>query len=56
MRLAWVAPPAPPWEPEPLRFLAVRSVLALVAAADRAPARVRGSAWRDRVIARIAGR
>jgi glycine/D-amino acid oxidase-like deaminating enzyme len=54
--LAWVAPPSRPWEPEPLRFLAVRSILGLVAASDRASASGRGSGLRDRWIRRIAGR
>jgi len=55
-RLAFVAPPARDWEPEPLRYLAVRSVVGLIAAEDRASARGRPSTWRDRLVGRIAGR
>jgi glycine/D-amino acid oxidase-like deaminating enzyme len=55
-QLAWVAPPARDWEPEPLRFLAVRSVMGLVAASDRASARGRSSSWRERLVRALAGR
>jgi glycine/D-amino acid oxidase-like deaminating enzyme len=55
-QLAWVGPPARDWEVEPLRFLAVRSVLGLLRAADRASASGRSSRWRDRVLRAIAGR
>lgn len=54
--LPFVEPPASRWEPEPLRFLAVRSVLTLVAGADRASARGRASPLRDRLIRAISGR
>ena len=54
--LALVAPPARDWEPEPLRALAVRSVMGLVAAQDRASTRDRALTWRDRLIRRIAAR
>ena len=55
-QLAWVGPPGRDWEPEPLRFLAVRSVLALVRAADRASAHGRGARWRERLVRAIAPR
>jgi glycine/D-amino acid oxidase-like deaminating enzyme len=55
-RLALIAPPARVWEPEPLRYLAVRGVLGLSEAADRASAQGRAPSWRDRLIGRIAGR
>jgi glycine/D-amino acid oxidase-like deaminating enzyme len=55
-RLPWVAPPARPWEPEPLRFAGVRSVNALMAAADRREARTGRPALAGRVASRIAGR
>jgi glycine/D-amino acid oxidase-like deaminating enzyme len=49
-RLALVAPPARDWEPEPLRYLAVRSVMGLVEAADRAALRGERSSWRERLL------
>jgi glycine/D-amino acid oxidase-like deaminating enzyme len=55
-RLALVGPPARPWEPEPLRALAVKSALGLAAAEDRASAQGRGPTWRARVFSRLAGR
>lgn len=55
-RLALVAKPARAWEPEPLRFLAVRGTLALANAHDRASARGRDTGWRERLIARLSGR
>jgi glycine/D-amino acid oxidase-like deaminating enzyme len=54
-RLALVGPPSRAWEPEPLRFLAVRGALGLAAAADRASAAGERSGWRARLFGRIAG-
>jgi glycine/D-amino acid oxidase-like deaminating enzyme len=54
--LPWVAPPARPWEPEPLRFAGVRSVNALMVAADRREARTGRPALAARVADRISGR
>ena len=49
--LSLVAPFARDWEPEPLRWLAVRGVLAAVAAADRATEPTRWRSWLMRAIA-----
>src|SRR4051794_7469027 len=54
--LPWVAPPARPWEPEPLRFAGVRSVNALMVAADRREARTGRPALAARLANRISGR
>jgi glycine/D-amino acid oxidase-like deaminating enzyme len=55
-RLPWVAPPARPWEPEPLRFAGVRSVNALMVAADRREARTGRPALAARLADLISGR
>jgi glycine/D-amino acid oxidase-like deaminating enzyme len=59
VRLPWVGRRAPDWEPEPLRWLGVRSVYAMYRAADRAeaghPQRTRPSGW-ARLADRLAGR
>ena len=55
-RLPLVAPPARPWEPEPLRSLAVKGALGLAAAADRASAAGRSPSWRARLFGLIAPR
>jgi hypothetical protein len=54
--LSLVAPFARNWEPEPLRWLAVRGVLAAVAAADRATGPGRVARWRSWLMRAIAGR
>jgi glycine/D-amino acid oxidase-like deaminating enzyme len=54
--LPWVAPPARPWEPEPLRFAGVRSVNALMAAADRRESRTGRPALAARLANLVAGR
>jgi len=54
--LALVAAPGRPWEPEPLRSLAVKSALGLAAAEDRASAAGRGPTWRARLFGLIAPR
>ena len=54
-RLPLVGPPARPWEPEPLRSLAVQSALGLAAAEDRASAEGKSSTWRTRLFGSIAG-
>jgi glycine/D-amino acid oxidase-like deaminating enzyme len=54
--LPWVAPLARPWEPEPLRFAGVRSVNALMAAADRRERRTGRPALAARVANAVAGR
>lgn len=54
--LPWVAPPARPWEPEPLRFAGVRAVNALMVAADRREARTGRPALAARVANVISGR
>jgi glycine/D-amino acid oxidase-like deaminating enzyme len=55
-RLPWVGPFARPWEPEPLRFAGVRSVNALLAAADRRESRTGRPALAARVANAVAGR
>ncbi len=55
-RLALVAKPSRAWEPEPLRFLALRGALGVAAAADRASERGRERGWLDRAFSRITGR
>jgi glycine/D-amino acid oxidase-like deaminating enzyme len=55
-RLPWVAPPARSWEPEPLRFAGVRSVNALMVAADRREARTGRPALAARLADLISGR
>lgn len=54
-RLALVGQPARPWEPEPLRSLAVQSALGLAASADRASADGRRPTWRARLFRVVAG-
>jgi glycine/D-amino acid oxidase-like deaminating enzyme len=54
--LPWVGPPARPWEPEPLRFAGVRSVNALMVAADRRERRTGRPALAARLADRISGR
>lgn len=51
-----VAPPARPWEPEPLRSLALKGALGLAAASDRASAAGRSTCWRARLFGLIAPR
>jgi glycine/D-amino acid oxidase-like deaminating enzyme len=55
-RLPWVGPLARPWEPEPVRFAGVRSVNALLAAADRRERRTGRPALAARVANLVAGR
>jgi glycine/D-amino acid oxidase-like deaminating enzyme len=55
-RLAWVGPLARPWEPEPLRFVGVRGVWALLRAADRRERRTGRPALAARVADLISGR
>jgi glycine/D-amino acid oxidase-like deaminating enzyme len=55
-RLPWVGPFARPWEPEPLRFAGVRSVNALLMAADRREGRTGRPALAARVANVVAGR
>jgi glycine/D-amino acid oxidase-like deaminating enzyme len=54
--LPLVAQPARAWEPEPLRYLAVRGALAVAAAADRKSERGREPARLDRLFSRTTGR
>jgi hypothetical protein len=54
--LPWVGPPARAWEPEPLRFAGVRSVNALMVAADRRERRTGRPALAARLANRISGR
>ena len=54
--LPWVAPPARPWEPEPLRFAGVRSVNALMRVADRRESRTGRPALAAKLANVIAGR
>jgi glycine/D-amino acid oxidase-like deaminating enzyme len=55
-RLPWVGPLARPWEPEPLRFVGVRGVWALLRAADRRERRTGRPALAARVADLISGR
>jgi glycine/D-amino acid oxidase-like deaminating enzyme len=55
-RLPWVGPEARRWEPEPLRFAAVRGINALYAAADRRERRTGRPALAGRVADAISGR
>jgi glycine/D-amino acid oxidase-like deaminating enzyme len=55
-RLPWVGPPARAWEPEPLRWIGVRGVHALLGLADRAEARSGRPSGLARVANRVAGR
>ncbi|HTO71464.1 MAG TPA: FAD-binding oxidoreductase [Myxococcota bacterium] len=55
-RLPLVAPPARPWEPEPLRSLAVKGALAVAAAEDRAAVAGRPPTWRARLFNAVAPR
>jgi glycine/D-amino acid oxidase-like deaminating enzyme len=54
--LPWVGPPARAWEPEPLRWLGVRGVHALLRAADRRERRTGRPALAARVADFVAGR
>jgi glycine/D-amino acid oxidase-like deaminating enzyme len=55
-RLPWVGPLARAWEPEPLRFVGVRGVWALLRAADRRERRTGRPALAARVADLISGR
>jgi glycine/D-amino acid oxidase-like deaminating enzyme len=55
-RLPWVGPLARSWEPEPLRFLGVHAVNALLVAADRREHKTGRTALTARVAHLIAGR
>jgi glycine/D-amino acid oxidase-like deaminating enzyme len=55
-RLPWVGPLARAWEPEPLRFVGVRGVWALLRAADRREERTGRPALAARVADLISGR
>jgi glycine/D-amino acid oxidase-like deaminating enzyme len=54
--MPFVAAPARAWEVEPLRYFAVRSVLELIGAADRASEPGEGARWRERLVRAIARR
>lgn len=54
--LPWVNRRVRRWEPEPLRWLGLRGMYALFAAADRAEARGGGPSWLARAGAAITGR
>jgi len=54
--LALVAKPSRSWEPEPLRYLALRGALAVAAAADRKSVQGREPGRLDRLFSRITGR
>ncbi len=55
-RLPWVAAPARPWEPEPLRFAGVRGVDALMRVADRREGRTGRAALAARFADAVSGR
>jgi glycine/D-amino acid oxidase-like deaminating enzyme len=55
-RLPWVGPLGRAWEPEPLRYVAVRGVYALYGAADRREVRTGRPALAGRVADAISGR
>jgi glycine/D-amino acid oxidase-like deaminating enzyme len=55
-RLPWVGPPGRPWEPEPLRYVAVRGVSALYGAADWREVRTGRPALAGRLADAISGR
>jgi glycine/D-amino acid oxidase-like deaminating enzyme len=55
-RLPWVRPPARRWEPEPLRWLGIRSVYALLRAADRREQRTGRPSSLAGIADRVAGR
>jgi glycine/D-amino acid oxidase-like deaminating enzyme len=56
-RLPWVGRRPRRWEPEPLRWLSVRGMYRLLAAADRHEAATGGDAgWRGRLAHRLTGR
>jgi glycine/D-amino acid oxidase-like deaminating enzyme len=48
--LPWVGHESPRWEPEPLRFLASRAIVATLGSADRAEDRRDRAAWRTRLV------
>ena len=50
-RLPWVGHAARRWEPEPLRFVASRAIVAMMGSADRAEERLGRTARRMRLIA-----
>jgi glycine/D-amino acid oxidase-like deaminating enzyme len=54
--LPWVAPPSRAWEPEPLRFAGVRSVNALMVAADKRERRTGRPALAAKLAGVISGR
>jgi glycine/D-amino acid oxidase-like deaminating enzyme len=54
-RLPWVGEPFPRWEPEPLRFVGVRSTYALMGVADRRETRTGRTAIAARVAELVAG-
>jgi glycine/D-amino acid oxidase-like deaminating enzyme len=55
-RLDWVGHASPRWEPEPLRWIGIRTVYTLYRAADRAEARRGRPSWFASVADRLAGR
>ena len=48
--MPWVGHRSPRWEPEPLRFLASRAIVATLGSADRAEDRSDRAAWRTRLV------